>query len=109
MPSKVWNEICSKNAHCTSIHADHLCSLDNVLLQSKQAFNEGHVMKARNKIRWRMQVAKNSEVIFLAVKPQYVATVLKEIKQHLTDQHIVVSIAAGIPLAAMKVGAILFL
>ncbi|KAK9841115.1 hypothetical protein WJX74_000217 [Apatococcus lobatus] len=49
-----------------------------------------------------VDVAKNSEVIFLAVKPQYVATVLKEIKQHLTDQHIVVSIAAGIPLAAMK-------
>ena len=50
-----------------------------------------------------LQVAKNSEVIFLAVKPQYVSTVLKEIKQHLTDQHIVVSIAAGIPLAIMKV------
>lgn len=50
-----------------------------------------------------LQVAKNSEVIFLAVKPQFVSTVLKEIKQHLTDQHIVVSIAAGIPLAVMKV------
>ena len=48
-------------------------------------------------------MAKNSEVVFLAVKPQYVTTVLKEIKQHLTDQHIVVSIAAGIPLAVMKV------
>ena len=50
-----------------------------------------------------MQVVKNSEVIFLAVKPQYVSVVLKEVKLYLTDEHIVVSIAAGIPLAVMKV------
>lgn len=72
-----------------------------------QPWTKAHVVEACNKISWRMQVAKTSEVIFLAVKPQYVATVLKEIKQHLTDSHIVVSIAAGIPLAVMKVGAIL--
>lgn len=50
-----------------------------------------------------LQVAKNCEVIFIAVKPQYVATVLEEIKPLLTDQHIVVSIAAGITLTNMKV------
>ncbi len=39
----------------------------------------------------------------IAVKPQYVGTVLEEIKDILTDEHIIVSIAAGIPLSAMKV------
>ena len=39
----------------------------------------------------------------IAVKPQYVATVLEEIKDILTEEHIIVSIAAGIPLSAMKV------
>ncbi len=33
----------------------------------------------------------------MAVKPQYVATVLTEIKHLLTDRHVIVSIAAGIP------------
>ena len=50
-----------------------------------------------------LQVAKNSQVIMIAVKPQYVGTVLEEIKDILTDEHIIVSIAAGIPLSAMKV------
>ena len=39
----------------------------------------------------------------IAVKPQYVGTVLEEIKDILTEEHIIVSIAAGIPLSAMKV------
>ena len=50
-----------------------------------------------------LQVEKNSQVIKIAVKPQNVATVLQEIKDILTDEHIIVSIAAGIPLSAMKV------
>ena len=50
-----------------------------------------------------LQVAKNSQVIMIAVKPQYVGTVLEEIKDILTDEHIIVSIAAGVPLSAMKV------
>lgn len=45
-----------------------------------------------------LEVAKNSQVLFLAVKPQYVHTVLQEIKPELTENHVVVSIAAGIPM-----------
>lgn len=49
------------------------------------------------------QVAEQSDVIFIAVKPQYVGLVLKEMKGQLKKETIIVSIAAGVPLAAMKV------
>jgi hypothetical protein len=42
------------------------------------------------------QVVQNCDIIFIAVKPQYVATVLAEIRPALKDTHIIVSIAAGI-------------
>ena len=42
-------------------------------------------------------------MIFIAVKPQYVGIVLKEMKGQLNKDSIIVSIAAGVPLAAMKV------
>ena len=50
-----------------------------------------------------LQVAEKSDVIFIAVKPQYVGTVLKEMKGQMKKDTIIVSIAAGVPLAAMKV------
>ena len=50
-----------------------------------------------------LQIAQNVDIIFISVKPQYVATVIREMKEHLTDRHIMVSIAAGIPLSVMKV------
>jgi len=43
-----------------------------------------------------IDVAKNCEVLFLAVKPQYVSVVLQEVRHTLTDNHTIVSIAAGI-------------
>jgi pyrroline-5-carboxylate reductase len=42
------------------------------------------------------QVVQNAEVLFVAVKPQYVAPVLSEARPYLTDRHVIVSIAAGI-------------
>ena len=50
-----------------------------------------------------MQIAQNVDIIFISVKPQYVGVVIKEMKPHLTGKHIMVSIAAGIPLSVMKV------
>lgn len=49
------------------------------------------------------QVAEKSDVIFIAVKPQYVSVVLNEIKGAVKKDTIIVSIAAGVPLSAMKV------
>eukprot|EP00803_Ostreobium_quekettii_P011628 evm.model.scf_1337.1 EVM.evm.TU.scf_1337.1 scf_1337:852-7045(+) len=47
------------------------------------------------------EVMKNSDVVFLAVKPQYVAEVLEDIRSEIRERHIVVSIAAGITLDMM--------
>ena len=44
------------------------------------------------------QVANNSDVIFVAVKPQHVSGVLKELRPVLKPNHTIVSIAAGITL-----------
>lgn len=49
------------------------------------------------------EVAEASNIIFIAVKPQYVSVVLKEISSKLTEEHVVVSIAAGVTLAALAV------
>ncbi|KAK9800303.1 hypothetical protein WJX73_009483 [Symbiochloris irregularis] len=48
------------------------------------------------------QVVDNSQIVFVSVKPPYVVQVLKEVSSSLTNEHIVVSIAAGIPLGQMQ-------
>lgn len=50
------------------------------------------------------QVADQSEVVFLAVKPQQIAEVLAELRGKLTAGHLVVSIAAGVRLAVLSEG-----
>jgi pyrroline-5-carboxylate reductase len=47
-------------------------------------------------------VLADSNLVFLAVKPQQMATVLAELKPALTSNHLLVSIAAGISLAKMS-------
>ena len=43
-----------------------------------------------------IELAKNSDVIFIATKPNNVSDVLNEIKDYMTDDKLVVSIAAGV-------------
>ena len=45
---------------------------------------------------------KSSDVVFVAVKPQYVSLVLREVAPLLEDRHVIVSIAAGITLQTLK-------
>ncbi len=49
-------------------------------------------------------VAKFAAVLVLAVKPDQVAGVLTEIRDHFTDKHCLISIAAGVPLAKLEAG-----
>ncbi len=49
-----------------------------------------------------VDILKNTEIIFIAVKPNAVEAVLKEIKPVLKDHHILISIAAGIPLKKLQ-------
>jgi pyrroline-5-carboxylate reductase len=51
------------------------------------------------------EVVSNSDVVFVAVKPQYVSLVLKEVKPVLTQDKVVVSIAAGVTLATLQAAA----
>lgn len=48
------------------------------------------------------EVVSKGRIIFIAVKPQYVKVVLQEVKSQLTPEHVIVSIAAGVPLAVLK-------
>jgi len=44
------------------------------------------------------ELAQEYRIIVLSVKPQVIRDVLKEIKNEITDTHLVISIAAGIPI-----------
>ncbi len=83
------------------VHTFLLVGWDTTCLVSKH----GHpgLRGARYDLVCRVQVVKEADIIFLAVKPQFVAPVLKEVRQHLTEKHTIVSIAAGKTLASLKV------
>ena len=49
-------------------------------------------------------VVKFAEVLILAVKPGQVAAVLADVRDHFTENHLLVSIAAGVPLAKLETG-----
>ena len=47
-------------------------------------------------------LVQNSEVIFLAVKPNQVEAVLEEIKEFITPEKLIVSVAAGVTKGFIK-------
>lgn len=47
------------------------------------------------------QVAARSDCLFLAVKPRHMATALGQLAGRLTERHLVISVAAGVPLDAI--------
>lgn len=51
-----------------------------------------------------LEVAKDSEIVFLAVKPQQMPEVLAQLRGQLSANHLVVSIAAGVRLATLADG-----
>jgi len=50
----------------------------------------------------KVEVARYSSVIFLAVKPYQMHAVLEEISDSVTSKHLIISIAAGIPLSLIS-------
>lgn len=66
------------------------------------AANSGAKIPADKSAIDNVALAKASEVIFLAIKPQMAAGVLREIGPVLDDHKLVVSIVAGLPLAVMQ-------
>lgn len=51
-----------------------------------------------------LEVIKSANVLILAVKPDQVGTVLSEIKSAFSDEHLLISIAAGVPIAKLEGG-----
>ena len=49
-------------------------------------------------------LAEHSSVLFLAVKPQHLIQMLSDLKPFVTDEHLVVSIAAGVTLESLQSG-----
>lgn len=47
-------------------------------------------------------VAKQSDILFLSVKPQIISSVLKEIKPVMSDRTLVISVAAGVTIATIQ-------
>lgn len=49
------------------------------------------------------ELVKKAQIIFIAVKPWFCRLVLEEVGSSLTPDHVIVSIAAGMPLSALEV------
>ena len=45
---------------------------------------------------------RNSQVVFLAVKPHIISMVLKEVTADITPDHLIISLAAGTKLKTME-------
>jgi pyrroline-5-carboxylate reductase len=58
-----------------------------------------------NGVETAVELAANSSVIILALKPQIMQPVLRQYSVHLTPEHLLISIAAGITLAQLAQGA----
>jgi pyrroline-5-carboxylate reductase len=55
-----------------------------------------------NGVETATELAANSDVIILAVKPQIMEPVLRQYSAHLTTEHLIISIAAGITLSQLE-------
>ncbi|RWS02839.1 pyrroline-5-carboxylate reductase 1-like protein [Dinothrombium tinctorium] len=49
-----------------------------------------------------IDVVDNSEIVILAVKPPVVSSILKEVSSSVTQEHLIISVALGIPLHIME-------
>lgn len=48
------------------------------------------------------EVVCDSDLVFITVKPHLVPPVLSQISPHITDRHVVVSVAAGVTIATLE-------
>src|SRR5262245_13860588 len=71
------------------------------LPQARQAFSADTGLKST---AGNLEVVAAAEVLILAVKPQSMAALLAEIRPAVTTRHLIVSIAAGIPLKTIADG-----
>jgi pyrroline-5-carboxylate reductase len=86
--------------HAKLVQADQLIASD-VSDEARRHFTEATLARATGN---NIEVLQNATVILLAVKPDQVVDVLKDVRPHFTDKHLLISIAAGVPLARLEAG-----
>lgn len=86
--------------HAGLVKADQIMASDPVEAARKSFGQETGSKLAKS----NAEVAKFANVLLLAVKPDQVGTVLSEIRGDFTDQHLLISIAAGVPIARLEAG-----
>jgi pyrroline-5-carboxylate reductase len=76
----------------------------NIITSDKNSNNLIKIKKAAkiNVTTNNKDVVKKADIIFLAVKPQDIRSVLQEIRKEVTKKHLIVSIAAGIKLKFLQ-------
>ena len=77
------------------------CVASDPMAGAREAFHSATGIKA---VPSNAEVAKTSDVLILAVKPQTMSAVLMEVQPHCTPKHLIVSIAAGVTLAQLAAG-----
>ena len=71
----------------------------DVSAESRDAFSKSTGARVSG---FNPDVAKGASLLFIAVKPAQVREVLQELSTHLNEQHLIVSIAAGVSTAEME-------
>src|SRR5688500_2967321 len=82
------------------VEAENVLASDP-LPQARQAFTDKTSLRTTSQ---NAEVVQSSDVVVLAVKPQSMSALLDEIHPHITSQHLIVSIAAGITLKKLSDG-----
>ena len=81
-----------------------LCMPENILASdvletSRESFTKDTGART---VAFNPDVVRFARVIFLAVKPGQISEILSEIVTYLTDQHLIISIAAGVTLDTLR-------
>jgi pyrroline-5-carboxylate reductase len=81
-----------------------LISAENITVAEPMARRREYLEKTYkiNGVEKASELAGKSKVVILAIKPQIVEPVLRQYSAHLTEEHLLISIAAGIPLGCIE-------
>lgn len=82
------------------VSPSQLCASDP-LPAARAAFAQEVEAKVANS---NAEVVASAKIIFLAVKPDQVASVLAEVRNAFSKDHLLISIAAGVPIAKLEAG-----
>lgn len=99
----VYCLICIANALCNGLITAGAVEKRSVWLSDANETALGKYSKLGvNTTTDNTEVCKNVDVLILAVKPHIVPIVLKELHTHIKPTHLIISIAAGVPIASIE-------